>query len=128
DRAVHLDPDRLGLRYSRLIAALPVVYEDEAAVAAARTDYDRALAALERSVAAADDRHLVELAEAVDLATPFLLAYQGEDDRELQTRLGDVIARAMAARRPDVGTDLATWDGREKIRIGFVTNCFKWHS
>ncbi len=128
DRAVHLDPDRLGLRYSRLIAALPVVYEDEAALAAARADYDRALAALERSVEAADAQHLVELAEAVDLATPFLLAYQGEDDAILQTRLGDVIARAMAARRPDIGAEPAQWDGQEKIRVGFVTNCFKWHS
>jgi predicted O-linked N-acetylglucosamine transferase (SPINDLY family) len=128
DRAVSLIPDRLGLRYSRLIAALPVVYEDEAGVTAARADYDRALAALERSVEAADAPHLVELAEAVDLATPFLLAYQGENDRDLQNRLGDVIARAMAARRPDVGTHLARWDGQEKIRIGFVTNCFKWHS
>lgn len=128
DRAVTLDPDRLGLRYSRLIAALPVVYEDDEAVAHARADYDRALGALERSVEIADARQLVELAEAVDLATPFLLAYQGEDDIALQTRLGDVIARAMAARRPDAGHDLAAWDGQEKIRIGFVTNCFKWHS
>lgn len=129
DRAVGLNPDRLGLRYSRLIAALPVVYEDEAGVAAARADYDRALAALERSVETADARQLTELAEAVDLATPFLLAYQGEDDRDLQTRLGDVIARAMATRRPDVtATALARWDGQERIRIGFVTNCFKWHS
>ncbi len=128
DRAVALNPDRLGLRYSRLIAALPVVYEDEAALAGARADYDRALAALERSVGAADPQHLIELAEAVDLATPFLLAYQGENDLDLQTRLGDVIARAMAARRPDVEAGLAHWDGQEKIRIGFVTHCFKWHS
>jgi len=129
DRAVSLTPDRLGLRYSRVIAALPVVYEDEDAVAAARLDYDRALAALERSVDDADAARLTELAEAVDLATPFLLAYQGRDDRALQTRLGDVIGRAMAARRPDIGqTEPPAWDGQEKIRIGFVSNCFKWHS
>ena len=96
---------------------LPMVQADAAAIAASRATFAAGLDELERSV-----ESLVRgrgFADVIDdlCWTNFLLAYHGEDDRELQARYAGVVGRAIdlvapewraarhrAARRPGCGS------------------------
>ena len=112
---------RLGARLT-----LPMVATSAAALAAARADYERGLAELERTLPA--------LAESLDPATVldglrwsnFLLAYHGEDDRALQARYAAVAGAALAAVGPAWrAATAAPAAARARPRIGFVSSFFR---
>ena len=62
--------------------------------------------------------------------TPFLLAYQGRNDRELQQRYGGFVARAMATLYPDWASppEVAPPRPGEAIRVGILSAYFYGHS
>ena len=56
----------------------------------------------------------------------FLLAYQGEDDLELQRRYSRFLARLAARARPDLcAPRRARFDGGRRLRIGFASGIFR---
>ncbi|MEM8678984.1 MAG: tetratricopeptide repeat protein [Planctomycetota bacterium] len=59
-----------------------------------------------------------------DAAIPFLLPYQGLNDRELQRRLAQIYRRAWNPRQPELRRQHV--DG--KIRVGFVSSFFRKHT
>ncbi len=119
------DPKQLRAQIGARLT-LPMVAASAAALAAARADYDRGLAELERTLPA--------LARTLDPAavldglrwSNFLLAYQGGDDRALQARYAAVAGAALAAVAPAWrAPTTATVAGRARPRIGFVSSFFR---
>jgi protein O-GlcNAc transferase len=102
--------------------ALPAVYADADAMHAWRSRFEHRLAALER-----DPPRLTDPVREVG-QTPFLLAYQGGDDRPLMEALSRMYRRAC----PELcwaAPHVDRWSApREAIRIGFVSQFFFDHS
>ena len=103
---------------------LPMVYADAAAVDAARARYAEGVAALEAEVPSlVRGRAFADVID--DLRwTNFLLAYQGEDDRELQARFAAVMARAVDDVAPQWRQPLPRSVSGARIRIGFASSFF----
>jgi CRISPR-associated protein Csy1 len=113
-------------RYLRAALAmnltLPMIYADAADVARARAEYVDGLETLEREL---DDRiadsDWRQVADGL-IWSNFYLAYQGENDRQLQSRYAALAARALDSVDPvwRAPMSVAAPAGR-KIRIGFVS-------
>lgn len=102
---------------------LPPVYEDEADIARWRARYGEGLVRLHEDV----ERWLPDAAAVFHLdRNNFLLAYQGEDDRELQRGYSSLLARLAGAARPEWRTPRPkVFDGGRRLRIGFVGGIFR---
>jgi predicted O-linked N-acetylglucosamine transferase (SPINDLY family) len=113
-------------RYLRAALAmnltLPMIYADAADVARARTEYVDGLETLERDL---DDRIAgLDWCGVADglIWSNFYLAYQGENDRQLQSRYAALAARALDSVDPVWRTPMsAAAPAGRKIRIGFVS-------
>ena len=104
--------------------SLPMVYEDAAAVEAARARYEEGLAQLESAVPAlVRGRSFADVID--DLRwTNFLLAYQGEDDRALQARFAAIMAGAIDAVAPEWRLPARAPAPGARIRVGFASSFF----
>jgi CRISPR-associated protein Csy1 len=121
-RAAERDPDDLRLAMTERLM-LPHVYESEADVARWRERYSAGLASLR----AETDRWLARAGDVFTLnRQSFLLAYQGEDDRELQRQYSGLLARLAGHAHPEWRAGRAIrFDGSRRLRIGFVGNIFR---
>ena len=125
DKAIALKPDYAEAQFALCMAELPILYENEPEITVRRTAYERRLNAL----CEAGDRstNLADLAKGVGSSQPFLLAYQGYNDRDLQALYGSFVCRVMAKRYPPAA--LATPPGEtEPVRVGIVSGFFRQHS
>ncbi|BBK30763.1 putative O-linked N-acetylglucosamine transferase (SPINDLY family) [Stella humosa] len=130
DRLLAQRPDDWPARLSSCVSRLPIVYRDEAERLAAREAYAADLAALAATPLPDDPAEVAARAEALHVRQPFYLAYQGENDRDLQAMFGGMACRIMAARLPEYGQrppppGLAPG---ERIRVGVLTAYFRNHS
>ena len=129
--AIKLDPENLHTRIVNCMVQIPLVHRTTEEIAQARENYRMAL---EELCQIADLTNPVMLDRARNLIgsdQPFYLAYQGEDDRELQSIYGDFVVRVLSACFPD-------WAGKqpsppplkpgEPIRVGIVSGFFYRHS
>lgn len=117
---------RQNPRYLRAALALnltlPMIYADAADVERARDEYVAGLETMERElderIAGSDSR---QVADGL-IWSNFYLAYQGEDDRALQSRYAALAARALDSTNRGWRAPMAAAppEGR-KIRIGFVS-------
>lgn len=124
-RAVTLEPESASARLAAVMAELPLVYADEADVAASRARYAAALAALADWASTRPRRQA--LASAIGTSQPFYLAYQAMDDRALQGAYGELVCGAAAEAYP--GAILAPLPAAdERIRVGVVSGFFRAHS
>ncbi|MEZ0372516.1 MAG: tetratricopeptide repeat protein [Candidatus Sericytochromatia bacterium] len=113
EQALELDP-RDSLRLARSLV-LPVVYSDEAEIAAWRVQLKIRLQALGP----------LNLPEPLELGVlPFYAPYQGFNDKELMSLLGDALTRSLS--HLDSGGYLSHRRGR--LRIGCVSHFFFDHS
>ena len=122
-QALALRPGYAEAAFASCIAELPILYADEAEVARQREAYAGTLANLCNDHEAG--RLNGDLAKAMSTNQPFLLAYQGENDRELRARFGDLSCRiaggaAVALPPPPLPG--------ERIRVGVVSPGFYLHS
>jgi len=125
DKAIALKPDYAEAQFALCMAELPILYENEPEITVRRTAYERRLNAL----CEAGDRstNLADLAKGVGSSQPFLLAYQGYNDRDLQALYGSFVCRVIAKRYPPAA--LATPPGEtEPVRVGIVSGFFWQHS
>ncbi|HET9046064.1 MAG TPA: tetratricopeptide repeat protein [Casimicrobiaceae bacterium] len=115
--------DLRGALASRL--ALPMIYDDVDHLERAREEYAAALRQLND-----DADSLVAGLSAAQLLdglrwTNFFLAYQGRDDRALQSSYGAFVARALSLRAPQFQAPIAVRPGSsERLRIGFASAFF----
>jgi predicted O-linked N-acetylglucosamine transferase (SPINDLY family) len=101
---------------------LPMIYVDAADVARSRAQYALGLETLERELdSMISGLSSQKIANAL-MWSNFFLAYQGEDDRELQARYAALVARALDQADPAWRAPLALQAvaGR-KIRVGFIS-------
>jgi predicted O-linked N-acetylglucosamine transferase (SPINDLY family) len=124
-RVLAINTDHGGAKFARCMAELPILYADEAEIAERRAAYDQRLTALCKEVA----RHgaVPDLSKAVGFNQPFYLAYQGQNDRDLQAKYGSLVCRIMAARYPPLPLPAAPGPD-EPVRVGIVSGFFKLHS
>jgi protein O-GlcNAc transferase len=102
---------------------LPHVYASEDEVARWRARYSEGLARLQDE----SDRWLAKAGDVFTLnRQSFLLAYQGEDDRELQRRYSGFLARLAGHAEPRWRAGRAIrFDGSRRLRVGFAGNIFR---
>ena len=125
EKAVALKPDYSKARWASCTAALPILYAEESQIAVQRTDYERRLRALRSAYEAGQIPG--DLSKGIGMAQPFFLAYQGYNDRELQSLFGGLAARIMTDRYGTAELASPPAPG-ERIRVGIVSGFFYQHS
>jgi len=115
------DPANLGAALGAHLT-LPQIYRDGADVEAWREKFSAGIAALE---AVRERFVLATPREAMEQGrwSNFYLAYQGRNDRELQSRYGDFIAPLVQSRFPQ-GAPVRRRGARPRIRVGFCSHFF----
>lgn len=118
------DPRMLRATLARALV-LPMVYDGKPALDEARASFADGLALIERDLpqratGMSADRLLDELRWS-----NFLLAYQGEDDRALQSRYGAIVDRLLRAGAPEWLRPLPARARGGRVRIGFVSTFFR---
>jgi protein O-GlcNAc transferase len=126
DRAVRLSPNNISVRFDRCTAELPVVYETEAEIAQQRLLYSQQLRNLAEDLDGLASLDCPE-SEIVSMP-PFFLAYQGENNRELQTLHGSAICRVMSRYANTEGRHASPPMPTERVRVGMVSAFFREHS
>ncbi|HET7803958.1 MAG TPA: tetratricopeptide repeat protein [Pseudolabrys sp.] len=124
-QALAIEPGHAEARLASCFAELPVIYKTEAEIARCRAAYEQKL----RIIGEDAEKGALkgDLIKAIGARHPFLLAYQGDNDRALQEIYGGIVSR-MVARRfsppplpPPPAPD-------EVIRVGIVSSFFYRHS
>ncbi|NJR47707.1 MAG: tetratricopeptide repeat protein [Hyellaceae cyanobacterium CSU_1_1] len=128
--AISLQPNYHPAKFGLTIAQLPIIYNNEAEIALRRSNYQSYVENLADSYQTASQQELAEAAEAAGSAQPFLLPYQGLNDKELQQTYGTMICRLMASRYPQWCRPLPPPKllASQKIRVGVVSGFFHHHS
>ncbi len=121
--AVYRDAQKLpGAALDIAIATmLPPIMPAAAEIPPARARYERELRALlERPARIGDlrDEGLIN----------FFLAYHGANDKDLQVLLATVYAGARPELQWAGVKPRPAWDGKRKLRVGFISSFFKNHS
>ena len=116
-------PDYGLAHFARCVAELPVVYAEEAEIARRRAAYRERL--LRLCADAGRTGAIDDAAAAVGSSQPFFLAYQQQNDRELQAIYGAMACRAMAAKFPAAPSPPRSG---KKLRVGIVSGYFCWHT
>jgi predicted O-linked N-acetylglucosamine transferase (SPINDLY family) len=124
-QALALQPDHTEARFAACFAELPVVYRAEYEIPIRRATYEQKLRQLSNDV----ERGLLkgDLVKAIGSRHPFLLAYQGGNDRLLQQVYGEMISRVIARHYPPASLPPPPAPG-EPIRVGIVSAFFYRHS
>jgi len=124
-QALALAPGHADARFAACFAELPVIYRNESEIPQCRAAYEQKLRELlndvERGVLKGD------LIKAIGARHPFLLAYQGSNDRALQQIYGEMIGKVIARRFSPAPLPPPPAPG-EPIRVGIVSSFFYRHS
>jgi predicted O-linked N-acetylglucosamine transferase (SPINDLY family) len=124
-QALAIEPGHAEARFASCFAELPVIYGEEAEIPQRRAAYEQKLRALRDDI----ERGALkgDLIKTIGSRHPFLLAYQGENDRALQQIYGDMISRIVSQRFPPAPLPPPPPPG-EVIRVGIVSSFFFRHS
>lgn len=125
ERALALEPNNADAGIGLCMAQLPVLYMDEAEICTRRAAYRDTLKALCEKIEM--QAMPAAWADSVGSSQPFLLAYQGKNDRELQSLYGDLVCRIMTAQYPS-RTSYSRPHPHERVRVGVVSGFFHEHS
>ena len=125
DKAAELEPKDSFARFGSCLAELPILYRTEEDIVKSRETYARKL----RRLCEDYDAGLLtgDLAGAIATRPPFLLAYQGYCDRELQRTYGS-LACEITRRAFEAPTLPGPPASGEPVRVGFVSSFFFNHS
>ena len=127
--ALSAEPDYFYARLTLVMNKLLEVYGSADEIARSRAVYELALRELPRWLPKAEDK-IAAAADTVGWITPFFLAYQGENDRELQRTYGKFICDLMATRYPELASPprMPVLEPGQPVRVGVVTAFFNNHS
>ena len=92
-KALAIKPAYAEARVAACFAELPILYADEEEIARRRAGYEQILRALHDDVEAGTAQG--DLLNGISVKEPFLLAYQGQCDRNLQTIYGSTVCRIV---------------------------------
>lgn len=130
DKALEYNPDFFLAHYARCMAQLPYIYPDSESIEICREHYCEDLLKLQKTISDLSREGVGRAAQAVGSQQPFLLAYQGFNDRELQQIYGNLVCGIMAAEYPELTRRLPmpTALPEEPIRVGIASGYFYYHS
>jgi protein O-GlcNAc transferase len=124
------EPELVNARLGMAVAQLRLVYRDAEELRQSRRGFERELDRACAHYAAAGVRELAKAAQAFTAQPPFLLPFQGQDDRALMRKYGELLHTLMSAALPQRSVPRAmpprATGGR--IRVGFASAHFKQHS
>ena len=122
-------PDASFLKFGAALI-LPILYETPEQIRYYRQRFTSGLKSLIDGVQLDSPEAQRSALDIINWRTNFYLAYQGQNDRELQEQYGRLVHRIMAANYPEWTQPLnmpsLPVDG--KIRVGYVSALFKRHS
>jgi predicted O-linked N-acetylglucosamine transferase (SPINDLY family) len=124
-QVLSVSPNYADAKFGLCMAQLPIVYEDVGEIAECRAAYEGQLKELCQDLARPEAAS--SLAKGVGSNQPFFLAYQGHNDRDLQTLYGSAVCQVMSERYPAPALALPPKPA-ELIRVGIVSEYFRNHS
>ncbi len=125
ERAMALKPNFAEAKFALCMAQLPILYMDASEITGRRAAYQESL---ERLCDAVEQRRIpCDWARAIGSSQPFFLAYQGYNDRDLQSLYGSLVCRIMAERYPPVAVSPPPRSD-EPVRVGIVSGFFRQHT
>jgi predicted O-linked N-acetylglucosamine transferase (SPINDLY family) len=125
-RALALDPASPRAAIGAFLT-LPVIYRDADHLRAARAAYRQGLEELNARLEVFRQRK--GLIAELDWSNNFYLAYQGEDDRELQAMYGAFFRELAAVALPQFMSPLPPSSAKgRRIRVGYVSHYFSEHT
>jgi len=116
------DP-RVGRHRRHQLLLLPILYDDPAEIAEARSQFMRGLDELTASIP--DHKQALEI---VACQTNFYLSYQDQDDTLLQSQYGTWVTNVMGLNFPNYTQKLTLSDSSGRIRIGYISCHLRAHS
>jgi protein O-GlcNAc transferase len=125
EQALAVKPDYPAAKFALCMAELPILYATEAEIAERRAAYAERLKSFAEDVGRMTNAG--QLAESVGARQPFFLAYQGRNDRELQTIYGSIVCKIMSDRYPPVASAPPPAP-EEHVRVGVVSGYFRRHA
>lgn len=128
--AIKTDRKYFYARMCYVMNKLSILHEDEAEIERSRSEYQQALLELRNWLPMDDEATIHAAAETVGWITPFYLAYQGKNDRELQAIYGSLVCEIMARRYAEFVTapPMPPVEINSPLRIGIVSAFFNDHS
>ena len=128
--AIKLDPENLTAKLGNCMVQIPLIHRSTEEITQTRANYRKALEELCRNVDLSNPAALETAKDLVGSVQPFYLAYQGENDRELQVIYGDLMVRVQAACYPEWNRKLPMppLNPGEPIRVGILSGFFYRHS
>jgi len=125
-RALHIRPQFTKADWAAKLA-LPQIYESEEHRQTMRARWQNGLAEIKDATSLKTYRDIQTALEAISEVTPFALAYQGEDDRELMSTWGNLVSSITQSAYPEFSAP-ATTHSSERKRIAFVSAHFRSHT
>ena len=124
ERALALKPDHWPAKFARCMTELPTLYADQGEIRDRRIAYGKRLEEFCAEIRKAG--RSPEVSAAVGSNQPFFLAYQQQNDRELQALYGRAICQTMAQTYPrPEPMPRQSWAPK---RVGIVCGFFYWHT
>ncbi|HEY9852599.1 MAG TPA: tetratricopeptide repeat protein [Leptolyngbyaceae cyanobacterium] len=129
NEALEIFPDEISLQLEQL-RILPIIYENQEEIRYYRHRFSQGLADLIQRTSLETPEAKESALRAIGWRTNFYLQYQGCNDLELQKQYGQFVHRVMAANHPEwvKKVPMPNVDREEKIRIGYVSDCFHFHT
>ena len=129
--AIKLDPEDLSAKLENCMVQIPLIHRSAEEIVQSRENYRKALEELCLSVDLTNAAVRNRAKDLVGSDQPFFLAYQGENNRELQAMYGDLMAQIQSACFPEWAqktTSPPPLKPGEPIRVGFLSGFFYRHS
>ncbi|MGA9756347.1 MAG: tetratricopeptide repeat protein, partial [Desulfobaccales bacterium] len=129
-KALAIKPDSVRARLNLCIAQTPILYGQASEIAQTRRCYQKELEHLCQTIRLDSSAEIKEAAQAVGSCFPFYLAYQGLNDRDLQSLYGKLVCRIQAARYPKwaQAPSMPPSNPVEPCRVGIVSGFLWEHS
>ena len=127
--ALAIKPDYLPALFARELA-LPPLYQSDAHMAAARSDWVRGIENLEALILQGRQWPVGEALKAVSTYVPYALHYQDSDTTGLQCRFGKLVETVVGRAFPQFlrPCDWAPMAHGGRLRVGFVSAYLRHHS
>jgi predicted O-linked N-acetylglucosamine transferase (SPINDLY family) len=127
--ALNLFPNNLTLKLENL-RILPILYKNQPEIEFYRQRFTQGLLELTPAIDLVTTEAKQNALQAISWRTNFYLQYQCYNDLELQKLSGNLVHQVMSANYPQwtEKQQITPLKQPEKIRIGYVSDSFHWHT